>query len=191
MSVALLAAATEETPNFLVPNATFFFELLAFFIVLTVLWRFVVPPVNRAMTSRQDTIRKQLDEGRESKARLEAAEAEFQQALHDTKADAARIRDEARVEGQAIVEEHRQRAQEEADRIAVREHSRLEAERQQIVTQMRSEIGEIAVTLAGKIVGESLDDEARQRRMIERFIADLESGEHGGSGSANDPVVAG
>lgn len=190
MSAALLAAAAEDPPNFLVPNATFFFELIAFFIVLTVLWRFVVPPVNRAMTNRQETIRRQLDEGRESKERLEAAEAEFQQAVHDTKADAARIRDEARVEGQAIVEEHRLRAQEEADRIAVREHARLEAERTQIVTQMRTEIGEIAVQLAGKIVGESLDDEARQRRMIERFIADLESGDGGGR-SSSDPVVAG
>ena len=170
------AAQTEETSNFLLPNATFIVELVAFFIVLYFLWKVVVPPVSRAMAARQETIRKQLDDGREAKERLEAAEAEYQRALLETKADAARIRDEAKAEGLAIVEELRLRAEEEADRIAVRERGRLEAERQQIVAQMRTEVGQIAVDLAGKIVGESLDDEARQRRMVERFIADLEAG---------------
>ncbi len=202
MSVTLISSeATEEAPNFLLPNATFFFELFAFFLVLYILKRFVVPPISKAMTARQETIRKQLDESRDSKARAEAAEAEFKQALVDSKADAARIRDEARAEGQSIIEELRQRAQEEADRISVREQGRLEAERQQIVTQLRTEVGEIAVLLAGKIVGESLDDEARQRRMVERFIAELESGQlesnqlessQGGSRAAGtEPVVAG
>ncbi len=190
---SLLTVAVEEEPqaNFLVPNATFFVELFAFFLVLYVLWRFVLPPVSKAMTNRQETIRKQLDEGREAKERLEAAEAEFQQALLDTKADAARIRDEARAEGHAIIEELRERAQEEADRIAAREHSRLEAERSQIVAQLRNEVGQIAVELAGKIVGESLDDEARQRRMVERFIADLESGGPESHVAGDEPVVAG
>lgn len=180
-----LATVTEpeETSNFLLPNATFIVELVAFFVVLFVLWKYVVPPVSRAMAARQETIRKQLDDGREAKERLEAAEAEYQRALLETKADAARIRDEAKAEGLAIVEELRVRAQEEADRIAVRERGRLEAERQQIVAQMRTEVGQIAVDLAGKIVGESLDDEARQRRMVERFIADLEAG--------GEPVAAG
>ncbi len=189
----LTAAVAEEDPpaNFLVPNATFFVELFAFFLVLYVLWRFVVPPVSKAMTNRQETIRKQLDEGREAKERLEAAEAEFQQALLDTKADAARIREEARAEGNAIIEELRTKAQEEADRVAAREHSRLEAERSQIVAQLRTEVGQIAVELASKIVGESLDDEARQHRMVERFIADLESGGAQSDVAGDEPVVAG
>jgi len=96
---------------------------------------------------------------------------------------------------QQIIAELRQKAQDEADRIAVREQSRREAERQQIVSQLRGEVGQIAVDLAGKIVGESLDDEARQRRIVERFIADLEAGESGGPDgqlpSGGDPVVAG
>ncbi len=185
------APAAEEPTNFLLPNATFLVELFAFFLVLYILWRFVVPPVSRAMAARQETIRRQLDEGRESKERLEAAEAEFQRALLETKADAQRIRDEARADGLVIIEELRQRAQEEADRIAVREHARLEAERQQIVAQLRTEVGQIAVELASKIVGESLDDEARQRRMVERFIADLESGDAGSRVAGDEPVVAG
>jgi F-type H+-transporting ATPase subunit b len=195
MAVALLteAVSEEETNNFLIPNATFLFELLTFGIILLILWKFVVPPISRAMAARQEQIKKQLDESREAKERLDAAEAEYKQALLDTQADAARIRDEARAQGQQIIAELRQKAQEEADRIAAREQSRREAEREQIVSQLRGEVGQIAVELAGRIVGESLDDEARQRRMVERFIADLEAANTGDGHrpAGGDPVVAG
>ena len=129
-------------------------------------------------------IRKQIDDGREAKERLDAAEAEYQRALL---ARRDRRRSHPRRGPRRGPGDHRgaarQRAQDEADRVAVREHGRLEAERQQIVAQLRTEVGQIAVDLAGRIVGESLDDEARQRRMVERFIADLEAG--------GEPVAAG
>jgi F-type H+-transporting ATPase subunit b len=188
MSTDVLAAAA-KTNNFLVPNGTFIFEVLAFFVILWILRRYVVPPINKAMTARQDLIRKQIDDGREAKERLEAAEREYQTALVETRTDAARIRDEARAQGQAIIEELRQKAQEEADRVAAREQSRLEAERQQIVAQLRTEVGAIAVDLASRIVGESLADDARQRRVIERFIGELESADDAASGG--EPAVAG
>ena len=180
------------TTNFLVPNATFIFEVIAFFVILYILKRYVVPPINKAMTARQEMIRTQIDDARIAKERLDASEREYQEALLATRTDAARIRDEARAQGQEIIEELRQRAQEEADRVAAREHSRLEAERQQIVAQLRTEIGQMSVDLAGRIVGESLTDEARQRRVVERFIDDLESGEVAGERPAGGtPAVAG
>ena len=55
--------------------------------------------------------------------------------------------------------------------------AQLEAERTQVMTQLRSEIGGLATTLAGRIVGESLDDDERARRTVDRFLADLESDE--------------
>ena len=53
--------------------------------------------------------------------------------------------------------------------------AQLEAERNQIVAQLRTEVGGLATTLAGRIVGESLDDDERARRTVDRFLADLES----------------
>ncbi|HTY73036.1 MAG TPA: F0F1 ATP synthase subunit B [Actinomycetes bacterium] len=181
-----------ETNNFLLPNATFFFELLAFFIILWLLNRYVLPPVRKAIDGRQEMIRKQIEESREAKQRLDAAEAEYREALLQTRADAARIRDEARAQGQSIVEELRVKAQEEAERVAARERTRMEAERAQIVSQLRTEVGQIAVELAGKLVGESLQDEARQRRLVERFVADLESeADAGDRPSDGTPAVTG
>jgi F-type H+-transporting ATPase subunit b len=72
----------------------------------------------------------------------------------------------------------RERAQAEADRIVTAAHSQLEAERSQIVGQLRGELGGLATSLAGRIVGESLDDDERARRTVDRFIADLESSDN-------------
>jgi F-type H+-transporting ATPase subunit b len=73
------------------------------------------------------------------------------------------------------VAEMREQAQAEAARIVEHAHAQIEAERQQAVTSLRTEVGSLATVLAGRIVGESLDDEARQSRVVERFLAELET----------------
>lgn len=165
---------TASGNNFLVPNGTFIAEIIAFLIILGLLYRYVIPVVSKSMTERQETIRRQIEDSREAKERLEAAEAEYRQALADNRTEAARIREEARAQGQQIIDEMRRTAQEEAERISERERARMEAERQTMVHQLRAEVGQIAVELAGRIVGESLADEARQSRVVDRFLAELD-----------------
>src|SRR3954447_17803941 len=161
--------------NFLVPNGTFFVELLAFAIILWLLAKFVIPPINRAMAARQDAIRKQFAELDQAKADAHAAEEEFRKQIADARHEAARIREEAREQGAAIVAEMREQAQAEANRIVEHAHTQIDADRQQAVTSLRAEVGSLATELAGRIVGESLDDQARQSRVVERFLADLEA----------------
>ena len=160
--------------NFLVPNATFFVELAAFLLLLFLLGKFVVPPINRAMTRRQDAVREQFAELDEAKSEATAAEEEFKSQIADARHEAARIREEAREQGAAIIAEMREQAQTEAARIVEHAHVQVEAERKAAVASLRSEVGTLATTLAGRIVGESLDDEARQSRVVDRFLSELE-----------------
>jgi F-type H+-transporting ATPase subunit b len=169
-----LAASGNES-NFLVPNATFIAELVAFVLLLWALSKWVIPPVKKAMTDRQDQIDRQITEAHEARERLEKAEAEYRELLDQTKADASRIREEARTEGRAIIAELREKAQEEADRVRQRGEEQLTAEREQVVAQLRGELGRLAAQLAERIVGESLDgDEERQRRIVDRFLDELD-----------------
>jgi F-type H+-transporting ATPase subunit b len=161
--------------NFLVPNGTFFVELLAFAIMLFILGKYVIPPINRAMTRRQDAIRKEFADLDQAQADAKAAEAEFRAQITDARHEAARIREEAREQGAAIVAEMREQAQAEAARIVEHGHAQIEADRQQAVTSLRAEVGTLATTLASRIVGESLEDQARQSRVVDRFLADLEA----------------
>ena len=161
--------------NFLVPNATFLVELISFAIIVWVMWRYIIPPINRAMTARQDAIRKEFAEADQARENAEAAEREFKAQIADARHSAAKIREEAREQGAQIVAEMREQAQAEAARIVDNGKNQVAAERQQAVASLRSEVGTLATTLAGRIVGESLDDDARSARVVDRFLADLES----------------
>ena len=78
------------------------------------------------------------------------------------------------MQGAAIIEDLRAKAAAEAARITAAATASIEAERQQAITSLRKEVGALATELAGKIVGEALDDQVRQSRIVDRFIADLE-----------------
>ncbi len=163
--------------NFLVPNATFIVELIAFLLILGVLAKWVIPPINKAMTARQLGIEQQFAELEEAKGKAEAAENEYRSQLVEARHEAARIREDAREEGASIVTEMREHAQAESQRILQHAHLQVEAERRQVIQQLRRQVGTMATTLAGRIVGESLNDDDRRDRTVERFIASLEDEE--------------
>jgi F-type H+-transporting ATPase subunit b len=160
--------------NFLVPNATFIAEVIAFVIIIWVLAKYVVPPINKAMEDRQAAIRKQFAELDEAQAEARKAEADYKEQLNNAKHEAARIREEAREQGAQIVQDAREKASTEADRIIEHAHAQIEADRKAAFASLRRDVGSLATTLAGRIVGESMDDDARQGRVVERFMADLE-----------------
>ena len=174
--VALAAAEEEEgTSNFLIPNGTFFVELGAFALLFYFLAKYVIPPINDAMTRRQEAIRQEFAELEEAKSEARGAEDEFKAQIADARKEAARIREEAREQGAAIIAEMREQAQSEAGRIVEHAHAQITAERQQALASLRAEVGALATSLAGRIVGESLEDDERSARVVDRFLADLEA----------------
>src|SRR5215468_4145247 len=103
--------------NFLVPNGTFFAEVIAFAIILFVLARYVYPPLNNAMRQRQSIIQKQIEDADAARARLAEAQADYQKAMAEARTQGAQIRDEARADAAAIRDEVLAKAREESDRI--------------------------------------------------------------------------
>jgi F-type H+-transporting ATPase subunit b len=178
--MALASASSSEeggggTQNFLVPNATFFVELAAFLLLFYLLARYVIPPVNRAMTRRQEAIREEFAELEESKEEAKKAEDEFKALIADARHEAAKIREDAREQGAQIISDARETATTEANRIIEHGKAQIQAERQQAVASLRAEVGTLAIDLAGRIVGESLEDDDRSTRVVDRFLADLET----------------
>jgi F-type H+-transporting ATPase subunit b len=160
--------------NFLVPNGTFLVELVAFLIILAVIGRFVVPPIQGAMRRRREVIGGQFEEARQARERAEAAEAAYHQAMSEARAEASQIREDARARGQQIIDELKATAQQEADRTAAEGRRQLAESREALVPQLRAETGTLGVELAGRIVGESLAEEARQSGIVEQFIDELD-----------------
>ena len=96
MSAAVPPAPTVLAEgNFLIPDATFLAELVAFIIIVLVLRRFVVPPLQRSMEARQEAIRKSFADAEEAKQRLADAEEEYKNAIAEARGEQARAREEA------------------------------------------------------------------------------------------------
>ena len=167
--------AAEEKINPLIPHtAELVVGAIAFILLFLTLRKFVTPMFEKAFTERTNAIQGGIE--RAEKAQLEAqrALAQYTEQLAKAQAEAQVLREDARVQGASIIEDLRTKAQEEAARITAAAHASIEAERQQAITSLRTEVGALAVELASKIVGESLDDAARQSRVVDRFLEDLE-----------------
>ncbi|MFY8254679.1 MAG: F0F1 ATP synthase subunit B [Candidatus Planktophila sp.] len=167
--------AGEGSLNPLIPHtAEIVVGFIAFTLLFLVLKSKVVPMFEKAYAARTEAIEGGIE--RAEKAQLEAQRAlvQYNEQLSSAQGEASKLREDARIQGAAILEELRAKAQEEAARITAAAHASIEAERQQAVTSLRNEVGALAVELASKIVGEALDDQARQSRIVDRFIEDLE-----------------
>ena len=185
MDHIVLAAAEGETHSPVLPVwSEVILALIVFAILFVLMRKFVVPNFEKTFAERTQAIEGGLSAAETKQAEADAKLAELEKQLADARHEAARIREEAREQGAQIVAEMREQAQAESARIVEHGKAQIEAERQQAVTSLRAEVGSLATGLAGRIVGESLDDEERQRRVVDRFLAELEA-EHGSAGSVN------
>lgn len=177
-AVALTAAAGEDVAGIrlLIPAAADVVgSLVVIVIVAWPFWKYVLPTFQKIFDERAAKIEGGLAKAELVQAEAAATLAEYQQHLADARADAAKIREEARAEGGQIVTDLKRKAQDEANRIAETARKQIEAERQQASVSLRGEVGTLATELASRIVGESLADEARRSRVVERFLDDLEA----------------
>ncbi|QTE28754.1 F0F1 ATP synthase subunit B [Pengzhenrongella sicca] len=180
LTAAVLAAAEEGSEpqgiELLIPAV---YDIVWSSIVLVIIaiafYRFILPSFTRILDERTAKIEGGLAKAESVQAEADAALVRYTQELAAARSDAARIREEARVEGAAIIAELRTKASGEADRILETAQRQIEAERKQASVSLRSEVGTLATALAGKIVGESLDDVARQSRVVDRFLDELDA----------------
>ena len=143
-------------------------------IVFFVFAKLVAPRFEQVFRARREAIEGGIERAEAMQAEAKAALEQYRAQLAEARSEAAQIRDQARAEGQQILEELRTQAQEEAARITARGEEQLAAQRQQVVNELRGQIGALAVDLAGRVVGESLAEDARRRGTVDRFLTELD-----------------
>ena len=159
--------------NFLVPNATFVVEFIAFLLVLGALARWVLPPLNRMMDERQNTIRKALDDAEEARRRADETEVEYKRALEEARGQARQLVDEANRLGDELRAQARDRGEQEYQRLLTRASADIQAATQQAAEQLRGQVGELVVTVVERVIGQVMDEQS-QRTLIDRTIAEAE-----------------
>ncbi|MCY7373492.1 MAG: F0F1 ATP synthase subunit B [Spirochaetaceae bacterium] len=183
----ILVVAEEEEPNPLLPHLS---ELIvgsiAFALLLGFLSWKVFPVFEKTFSERRDAIEGGMERAKTAEEEAKETLAQYREQLADARHEAARLRETAREQGAAIIVEMREKAQSEAERLTEQAHQQIEADKSQALNQLRTEVGTLATVLAGRIVGESLEDDARQRRVVDRFLSELESRADSGATSAAD-----
>ena len=166
--------AEEVTNPIGLPWGEVLIAAIAFALLLIVLGKFVWPQFEKAYAARTKAIEGGIAKAEEAQNEAKAALDRYNQQLAGAREEAAKIREDARAQAQSIRDDMLATAHAEAERIAAAGRAQLDAQRSQIVAELRSDLGRVSVELASKVVGESLADEARQTRTVERFLADLD-----------------
>jgi F-type H+-transporting ATPase subunit b len=172
----LLADATQQNP--LLPSwPEFIIGTITFLLVFGVLGKVLLPRFQKMLAERTELIEGGLANAAKEQEEAQQLIQQYQQQLAEARHEAARMREEAREQGAQIIAEMREQAEAEAEarRITESAQAQIENERQQALVSLRSEVGTLATELAGRIVGESLNDQALQGRMVDRFLDELEA----------------
>ena len=181
MNEAVILAAAEGA-NPLIPNIwEILVTLLGFAVLMFIVVKFVVPMFEKTYAERTETSEGGLAKAEAAQAEASAALDEYKQQLIDARTEANRIREEARAEGAQILADLKAKAAAESARIMEQSQVTIEAERQAAVVSLRAEVGSLATELASKIVGESLADDARSARVVDRFLDELETSQNAGA----------
>ncbi|SOJ56503.1 ATP synthase subunit b-delta [Mycobacterium simulans] len=155
--------------------STFIGQLVGFAAIVLLIWRYVVPPVRRLMSARQEMVRQQLQDAAAAADRLAQSTTAHSKAVEAAKAEAQRVVEEAKTDAERITEQLQAQAEAEAERIKVQGVSQVELLRTQLARQLRLELGHESVRLAGELVRDYVADEAQQSATVDRFLDELEA----------------
>jgi F-type H+-transporting ATPase subunit b len=155
--------------NFLVPNNTFFVELVAFLIVLFVLARYILPRLQAPMEARQEMIRQSLADAEEAKRRAAEAEEEHKRIVGEARVQARAVVEEANKMAEQARAERRQQADAEYERIVSSAGVEVEAQTRRAQEELRQQAADLAIAVAEKVLGEGIDRDA-QSSLINRTI---------------------
>jgi F-type H+-transporting ATPase subunit b len=188
-TLAVLAA--EEGPSPLLPHLSeLIVGAIAFGALLWFLQWKVFPVFEKTFAERRDAIEGGMERAKAAEDEAKETLAQYREQLADARHEAARLREDAREQGAQIIAEMREQAQSEARRLTEQAHQQIEADRVQAVNSLRTQVGTLATDLAGRIVGESLEDDARQRRVVDRFLDELEArADEQDAATSSTPVV--
>jgi F-type H+-transporting ATPase subunit b len=174
MHLAVVVLAAEEHKNLLLPAlGELIVGTLAFVVVLVFMARFAWPRISQTLADRTANIEGKLDQAERERREADQLLARYREQLDRARDEAASIVEEGRRRGEDTRREIVAKAETEAARILARGEEQLRVERDRAIGEVRRDVGQLAVQLATRIVGESLDAE-RQQALVDRFIDEIE-----------------
>lgn len=172
MSVAVIFGASQAFNPILPATGEVIWSVISFVVLLILLAKYAFPPVKKIMEERTAKIRGDIEAAESARAEAERTLAQYRSQLEEGRQEASRIIEEARKTAAAIREEHLQSALEEASEIKRRAEDALVIERARVASELRKEVGDLAVALAGRILSLEIE-KASYDPLIEQFLLEV------------------
>ncbi|MFE0686970.1 F0F1 ATP synthase subunit B [Streptomyces sp. JH002] len=151
-----------------------FIGLFCFGIIFFAFYKKLLPSINKVLDERREAIEGGMEKAEATQAEARQTLESYKEQLAEARHDAARLRQEAKEQGAALIAEMREEGQRQREEIIAAGHAQIAADRKQASELLRQDVGRLATELAGRLVGEALEDNARQSRTIDRFLEELE-----------------
>ena len=177
----LAAEGAEQLPleggnSILLPKAyDIVWSLVVFLVIFLLFWKFVLPKFQEVLAEREDKIKGGIERAETAQAQAKAALEKNNAQLAEARAEAAEIREAARQKGKEIEAEARTKAEEESRRIVESGEKQLLASREQVVAELRNELGQNSINLAEELLGAELSDSTRRSNTIDNFLSQLDT----------------
>ena len=147
---------------------------VAFLIVLFVLNKFAFPKLREAVEAREKQIQSDLEAADRAKREAQQQKEQYERQIADARGEANRIIEDARRQAEDVRKDLVAKAEREAEQIVTRAQEQLEAERTRTVSELQSTLGDLAIELAEKVVGRSLDA-STHRELVDAYIKEVGS----------------
>ena len=174
LALAPLAAVSGKDNPLIPATPELIVGIIAFVLLFLFLRAKVFPVFERVYAERTEAIEGAIEKAAADRAEAQVLLERYRAQLAEARDEAGRIRTEAQSQRAEIVEEARVEARAEAARILESATAQIASERQQALAELRREVGTLAVDLASRVVGESLQDDARRNGTVERYLSELE-----------------
>jgi F-type H+-transporting ATPase subunit b len=176
----LVAQATTSTTtvnvqskNPILPStAEIFWGTVSFVILFAIMAKFAFPAVNKLMQARTERIRNNIDEAQTVRDEAEQILSDYQRQLADARNESNRIIEEARQAAEQLRQDMVRRADEEVAELRRRNAEDLQIAQERAISQLQSQVRNLAIELAEKVVGQNLDRD-RNLRLVDQYIAEL------------------
>jgi F-type H+-transporting ATPase subunit b len=163
-----------KLPAILTPDlGLLFWMLLAFAVIFFVLAKYGFPAITNMVEERKKYIDESLKKAHEASERLENIKQEGEAILQEAREKQAQILKEAAETREAIVEKAQEKAREESSRLLEDARIQIVAEKQNAIRDIRSQVAELSVQIAEKILRNKLSTDAAQMEMIDRLLDEI------------------
>jgi F-type H+-transporting ATPase subunit b len=159
--------------------------LIAFAVLFFFTWKWVIPSFKKVLEERREKIQGEMERAEATRKEADKLQEEYRTQLNGAREEANRIIEESRATADQLRRDLQAKAEEEAQGIVARAQEEIRAERDRVFQELRAQVGSIAVEIAGRVVGQSLDEKTHQR-LIDEFIDEVASGAAAtGNGNGN------